>query len=180
MADPVKPILKRIRGKFPWRTSKISTTNPQTLGVSDTNLQPSINADNDDNEDLWKLAYNELTKQDPELVKNYGRKVLSLKCIDPNTSDPLSSPESIQDIVSALAKAREDKQWQVTLGPRQIKVRAQVEKLVTFALGCESIVGPAAKSQPYSALAWSGVSVFLSVSELSVNPHNADEVLTGS
>lgn len=73
--------LERIWGKLPWRKSKISSTSPQNLDVSGTNLQPPINADNDDSEYLWKLAYNELKKQDQELVRNYGRKVLSLKCI---------------------------------------------------------------------------------------------------
>ncbi|GAM36884.1 hypothetical protein TCE0_022f06332 [Talaromyces pinophilus] len=139
-------------------------------------VMPILNADSDDNEDLWKLAYNELKNQDPELVKDYGRKVLSLKCIDPNTSNPSSSPGSIQDIVSALAKAHEDKQWQVTLGSRQIKVRAQVEKLITFALGCESIVEPAAKSHTWH---WPGQECLCFFLLLSDSLEQAEVMLDG-
>jgi hypothetical protein len=170
MADPVKPISERIREKLPWRKTKQINKSSQTLEIParqepDTSPQPPKNANSEDDQDMWRLAYNELQKEDPELIEAYS---LSLEFIDPTSSNPLSSPESIQDIVSALTRAREAKQWTVAFGARQIKVRAQVEKLVKFAHGCNSIIGPAAKSQPYAALAWSGVTVCLSVSEHSL------------
>lgn len=74
MADPVKPILKRFRGRLPWRKSKLSTTSSQILDVPveqkpDTSPQPTKNADSEDGQDLWRLAYNELQKENPELMR---------------------------------------------------------------------------------------------------------------
>lgn len=169
MAEPVKPILEKMR--LLWRKARSSTKSPQDLGVParqeepEPSPQPTKSPESENDQDLWRFAYNELQKEDPELLEYYS---LSLKCINPTNSDPLSSPESTQTIVSALTKVREEKQWKVAWGTRQIKVRVQVVKLIKFALGCNSIIGPAAKSQPYAALAWSGVTACLSVSEHSV------------
>lgn len=78
MADPVKPILERIREKPPRRKTKVSTKSPQNLEVSvkqnpenpDTSTQPTKNADGEDDQDLWRLAYNELPKENPKLTED--------------------------------------------------------------------------------------------------------------
>ncbi|EED20415.1 hypothetical protein TSTA_036410 [Talaromyces stipitatus ATCC 10500] len=173
MSKSVKhSMLEKFRERFPLGKRQLSIKARESLQLeskSKTDSQPTHNTDDEDDEDLWTLAYNLLKKGTPTLVEKYNRKVLSLKCINKNSSDPLSDIETTREIVSALAKAHEDKQWNV---PRE-----QVEKLVKFALGCNSIIRLAAKSQPYTTLAWSGVSVFLSL--LSDGLEQAEVMLDG-
>jgi hypothetical protein len=82
---------------------------------------------------------------------------------DSTASTDLSMPRSVQLIVTQLLEVREKKQWRVSLLGRDIKIRAQAEKLAKFLLWSDPIVKDALSAQPYAALAWSGVSLLLPV-----------------
>ena len=75
----------------------------------------------------------------------------------------LSAPRSVEVIVKQLLEDREKKQWRVSLLGRDIKLREQAERLAKFVLWSDPLVKSALSSQPYAALAWSGVSLLLPV-----------------
>jgi ankyrin repeat domain-containing protein 50 len=77
--------------------------------------------------------------------------------------DPLSTPESTRSIVEQLVKDRETKQWRLPLAGKDINIREEAEKLVKFFIWSDGVIKSALSTQPYAALAWSGVSILLPV-----------------
>lgn len=110
--------------------------------------------------DLWARAYEILQAREPGLVSDFAKHLASLH----GDSDPLS-PRSIQSIVTRLLDDRDKKQWRVSLLGKDVKIREQAEKMVKFLIWSDSIVSAVVSSQPYAALAWSGVSLLLPVGE---------------
>ncbi|KAL9601837.1 MAG: hypothetical protein Q9179_002728 [Wetmoreana sp. 5 TL-2023] len=110
--------------------------------------------------DPWIRAYEILKTRQPELTADYERHLGSLQVGTASSAD-LSTPRFVKSIVKQLLKDREDKQWQVSLLGKDIKIREQAEKLVKFLLWTDPIVKNAVSAQPYAALAWSGVSLLL-------------------
>jgi len=81
------------------------------------------------------------------------------------TSVDLDTPPSVESIVKTLLEDREKKAWRVSILGKDIKIRKQAERLAKFLLWSDPIVQKALSAQPYAALAWSGVSLLLSVRE---------------
>lgn len=113
--------------------------------------------------DPWTRAYEIFQEGGSELVTDYKKHLASLE-EDTTFSADLSSSTSVEAIVRRLLENREKTQWQVPLLGKNIKIREQVEKLAKFALWSDEIVKSALSAQPYAALAWSGVSMLLPVS----------------
>jgi len=111
--------------------------------------------------DPWTRAYEIVQKREGELIADYKKHLASLQG-DATGSADLSTPQSVESIVSKLLKNREEKQWR--LG-NDIKIREQAERLAKLFLLCDPIVQKAVSAQPYAALAWSGVSLLLPVGE---------------
>ena len=61
-------------------------------------------------------------------------------------------------------KDRENKQWKISFLGHNVKIRKQVESLTKFLQWSDPLVKTAVSTQPYAALAWSGVSLLLPVS----------------
>ncbi|KAJ5740823.1 hypothetical protein N7493_000695 [Penicillium malachiteum] len=60
-----------------------------------------------------------------------------------------------------MLQPMEISQWRVSLLGKDVKIREQSEKLAKFLLWSSPIVQSALSSQPYAALAWSGVALLL-------------------
>lgn len=75
----------------------------------------------------------------------------------------LENPEAVKDLVQALREDRENKQWRFSMHGKDHKVRDQLEKLVKLLTLSDAVIKQALSAQPYAALAWSAVSVFLPV-----------------
>ena len=73
------------------------------------------------------------------------------------------SPEFIQNIVESKLNDHEASQMIIQLQGKPIKVRKQGERVIKFILWSKDLVSAATSTQPYAALAWSGVSILLSV-----------------
>lgn len=112
---------------------------------------------------LWLKAFKLLEERDSELVEDYMKHLR-----DGNDADAdgavLSKPDNVKAAISELLTSREDKQWKIHLAGRKIQVREQVDNLVRLLSFSDKIVKDALSAQPYAALAWSGVSMFLPVS----------------
>lgn len=108
--------------------------------------------------DFWARAYEILQDREPELMGNYKKYLASLQ----DDTDSFKAT-SVELIVSRLISDREKKQWRLSLLGKNIVVRQQVERLAKFLRWADPLIMEAAKSQPYTALAWSGASLLLSV-----------------
>lgn len=109
---------------------------------------------------LWSQAYQMLRKREEELVVAY-ESYLSARASDHCAA--FSSPEAGAELIRRLQEGRDEKQWRVPLGGREHKLRDQVEKLVKLLVFSDAVIKQAVSAQPYAALAWSGVSIFLPV-----------------
>lgn len=110
----------------------------------------------------WDRAYQIVQKREPELMADYKTHLASEQGDDIPGAD-LFTPRSVEVVVQRLAQERETKQWRVSLGGKDIKIREQAENLVKFLLWSDPFVKTAVNSQPYAALAWSGVQLLLPV-----------------
>lgn len=104
-------------------------------------------------ETLWAQAYRKLQEKEPELVQAFER--ASGTCF--------TSSEQIQSTVKAQLDRREERQWIVAVAGKSVKVRQKGERLLKFILWSKDIVADAVNSQPYMALAWSGITMLLPV-----------------
>ncbi len=111
-------------------------------------------------EDLWLRAYQDLSEREPELVKDYEKHI---GAGDGGVSGALSDPDSVQALVKSLQERREKAQWKFSVRSKDHKVSDQLEILVKLLALADGVVKPALASQPYAALAWSTVSVFVPV-----------------
>ncbi|KAL6835232.1 hypothetical protein V8C40DRAFT_261883 [Trichoderma camerunense] len=111
-------------------------------------------------DDTWALAFKMAQQRESKLMLAYEEYLLSLQG-DNAASGDMSIPEIIQSTVKRTIEDEEKKSWRASLFGAEFEVRIQVEKLTKFLLWSESIVKVAMSSQPYAALAWSGVSLLL-------------------
>jgi hypothetical protein len=81
------------------------------------------------------------------------------------SSGLLSNAETVKSIVQQLQDDQKNKQWRIRFGSKDIAIRDQVETLAKFLLWSDKFVSAAVSSQPYAALAWTGVTLLLPVSE---------------
>ncbi|KAH8647874.1 hypothetical protein BX600DRAFT_484435 [Xylariales sp. PMI_506] len=129
-----------------------SETPDVTNNAQTSNIVPHV--------DLWTQAFKIFKEKEPELAADYKKHLESLQ--NNNTADvDLSAPRSVESLVKQLCDEREKKQWKITLGHKDIKIRKQVENLAKFLLWSDSVVKNVLSAQPYAALAWSGVSLLL-------------------
>ncbi|KAJ6783058.1 hypothetical protein PWT90_05383 [Aphanocladium album] len=112
---------------------------------------------------LWAIAYKTLLDKEPNLVADYERHIGARpeERGDTARASAVLSPESVKGTVQALQADRENKQWKVSIRGKDHKVRDQLESLVKLLTLADSVIKQALSVQPYAALAWSAVSVFL-------------------
>ncbi|KAK8863178.1 hypothetical protein PGQ11_009413 [Apiospora arundinis] len=117
------------------------------------------------NPDIWAAAHEKFVKQERELATDYATHLAAVS--DAATARPTGSmsADSAKSIVEQLQKEREEKQWHATFYGKDFKLRAQAKKLAKFFVWCDNATKNTLSAQPYAALAWSGVSILLPVSE---------------
>ncbi|OAA77529.1 Ankyrin repeat-containing domain protein [Akanthomyces lecanii RCEF 1005] len=129
-----------------------NAANPRSPAVSAPEDPASVS------EDLWARAYQTLSEREPELVKDYEKHV---EAVDGGGSGVLANPESVRALVKSLQDRREKAQWKFSVRSKDRKVSDQFEKLVKLLALADGVVKQSLSSQPYAALAWSTVSVFI-------------------
>jgi hypothetical protein len=89
-------------------------------------------------------------------VESYER----LICPDGGTFD---TEERMKQAIQTKLKRRESRQFIIKIADKSIKVREWGESIAKLMIWSEGIVSTAVSTQPYAALAWTGVSIFLPV-----------------
>jgi ankyrin repeat protein len=143
----------------PSRSQSTAYPSTTTLSIRPAD-QPSVSATaaTSKSPDVWKLAYDKFRAEGPqELLVGYNTHVLGSAAVDTD----LSSRESIETALDKLLKDRENRQWKVSILGRDVNIRAQVVRLTKILEWSDPLVKSAVSTQPYAALAWSGVSLLL-------------------
>ncbi|KAL7942549.1 hypothetical protein V8C42DRAFT_359993 [Trichoderma barbatum] len=110
-----------------------------------------------DNTDLWAHAY--------------GLHIHALYMRNSTAHNrDISDSHYVRQIISTLLRIRENKEIHFSISRTNNEIRNQIENLSRFHIWSLSIVKDAANTNPHLALAWSGVSIFLTIlSEHSIN-----------
>ncbi|KAJ5675598.1 hypothetical protein N7462_008495 [Penicillium macrosclerotiorum] len=111
---------------------------------------------------LWTRAFQLFQERDEDkgLMNVYLQHIASFEGHSKKGPD-LSDREFVEDVLSRLLATREERIWKITIQSHDIKIRAQFEKILKFLKWSDSLVKGALSSQPYAALAWSGVSLII-------------------
>lgn len=112
-------------------------------------------------ENLWKDAYKILRERDKDLVHEYEKALGST--LD-SVGESLSNPESVTKLVERLREQHDGKELTFRFRGEEHKYRDQFNNIVKLAIFADSLVKQALATQPYAALAWTGVSILLPVS----------------
>ncbi|UKZ79846.1 hypothetical protein TrVFT333_007609 [Trichoderma virens FT-333] len=124
---------------------------------------PLDNLSFDDDTDLWTRAYGAVQKREAKLMKSYMKHLNDLQAVGNSITDgDLLDPVYIDSTVNQLMNIRETKKIQVIMPRANIEIQEEIEKLAKSLIWSDEVVRAASKTQPYVALAWSGVSMFLS------------------
>lgn len=111
--------------------------------------------------DIWKSAYDKFREDEHDLLEDYDKHVFGA-----GTVNACPGREAIETALTQLQVDRENKQWRISVLNRDIKIRVQVERVVHVLKWSDPLVKSALSTQPYAALAWSGVSLLLPVGAL--------------
>ncbi|KAH6714187.1 hypothetical protein BKA61DRAFT_551586, partial [Leptodontidium sp. MPI-SDFR-AT-0119] len=106
--------------------------------------------------DIWKSAYDKFREDEHDLLEDYDKHVFGA-----GTVNACPGREAIETALTQLQVDRENKQWRISVLNRDIKIRVQVERVVHVLKWSDPLVKSALSTQPYAALAWSGVSLLL-------------------
>ena len=116
---------------------------------------------------LWTLAYNKLKGQDPELIRKF-RGCLGLTGTDDGDINDTELDDITKRAFRELEKSEEvngDK-----LSRTKASIRKYFEQTVKVVSASNALISAAISSNPYAALAWTGVSLLLPVSRLNISP----------
>ncbi|KAH8199872.1 hypothetical protein TruAng_005988 [Truncatella angustata] len=123
--------------------------------------------------DIWASAYGKFAVREPELARDYKTHLATFTDCDTISQSNTLHPDGARSIVEQLQKQREQKQWHVNFYGKDVRFRAQAEKLVKILGWCNGVVKDALSTQPYAALAWSGVSILLPLLATGTAMHEA-------
>lgn len=143
--------------------SLTTTPSESSKPLATTTANFTLSDPSDCTDYLWARAYSLVEEREHELIDEYKHQ-LADPGRDTATKADISSRQSVESLVKQLLDNQEKKQWRISLLEKDITLRRQVERLTKFLLWSDPIVKSAVSTQPYAALAWSGVSVFLAVS----------------
>jgi hypothetical protein len=146
----------------------VPSSPPSLPSPPPSSIQPSAQTEptisgtppTDDGADLWEQAYDIFRKEEPVLIEDYNRHLVG----NVAPAADLSSRQSVEAVLKKLLEYREKKQWKIPFPGHDIKIRTQVEGLAKFLQWSDPFIQEAVSTQPYAALAWSGVSLLLPVS----------------
>jgi hypothetical protein len=138
------------------QSRQIHIRSPSDLRISHTFLPPPRRA----RASIYgNWLTNKFRNEEPDLLGDYDKHVVD----DAAVNTDLSSRASVETALNNLLEDRKTKQWKVSVFGHDVKIRAQIGRLVKILQWSDPLVKDAMSTQPYAALAWSGVSLLLPV-----------------
>ncbi|CZR56422.1 uncharacterized protein PAC_06310 [Phialocephala subalpina] len=154
-----------------------TSTNNEQLLVTNTTVAPSGASENAPTEvanqpkpirELWNEAYEALKVIDDSLMKQYETimkdEMASVGSLAANVSDPngVFGHEQMQDFLKKNLIEVDDKKWTLKwVGARDVKVEDLAKPVVGIIKWAKEYIDPVANGNPYTAVAWTGVSLLL-------------------
>ncbi|QYS97233.1 NACHT_N domain-containing protein [Trichoderma simmonsii] len=161
------PIFSKFKNRILKRDSDVpSAPAPVPANKDPSPALPNVTATStaddlsDEGNELWARAYTLAKEREKQLIEDYERHITSLEGVSVDGKS-FSAPHDVKAHVNQLLEIRQRKEIQVSIMGHDITMREQIEKLAKFLLWSDAIVKSAVSAQPYAALAWSGVSLFL-------------------
>lgn len=111
--------------------------------------------------DLWRRAYQDLKNREKALVETFERNIRYIANATADTEQTPFDRGTIQKIAEQKIDARKAERLSIQLGNYPVELRAVGEKIIEGLLWSSTLIGAAVSTQPYAALAWSGVSMIL-------------------
>lgn len=149
---------------------------PETAGSSESRASPAPDAPQEI--DIWKLAYSQLTKREPGLVKHYEQ-ILAEEESDegnPSAEGQVTRPGITHSMtrLSALASTKlaklDESRLKFRVRSKTFVIKDQVDRVLTIVIAAKDFISSAVASEPHGALAWAGVCILLPVSLSSEAP----------
>ena len=133
---------------------------PPKDGGHDVVLAPAVE-DTSNPVDLWRRAYQDLKNREKALVETFERNITYIANATADTEQTFFDYGTIQKLAEHKIDARKAERLSIQLGYHPIEFRAVGEKIIEALLWSSTFIGAAVSTQPYAALAWSGVSMIL-------------------
>ena len=111
--------------------------------------------------DLWRRAYQDLKNREKALVETFEKNITYIANATADTKQTPFDHGTIQKIAEQKIDARKAERLSIQLGNYPVELRAVGEKIIEGLLWSSTLIGAAVSTQPYAALAWSGVSMIL-------------------
>lgn len=109
--------------------------------------------------DLWRRAYQDLKSREKALVEIFERNITYMANVTADTEQTHFDYGTIQKIAEQKIDARKAERLSIRLGNHPVEFRAVGEKIIEGLLWSSTFIGAAVCTQPYAALAWSGVTM---------------------
>ncbi|KAH0559465.1 hypothetical protein GP486_004019 [Trichoglossum hirsutum] len=115
---------------------------------------------------LWDRAYENLCRENEELVNDYNKALVSEPGIDSVDSldDPLTREEQMSRFINKKLADMKEKQWRIRLGSKSVGVRNQVDHIVKVVMVAKDIAPtPTTVNPVHAGLPWAGVCILLTL-----------------
>lgn len=110
---------------------------------------------------LWALAYEDLKKTDPFLTKTFAD-CLGINAVENN--EDFLDPSSIKEVgQKALEEIRQKNELKEKLDGTSAIIRRCFERTTRIVIASKNFITLATSTNPYAALAWTGISLLLPV-----------------
>ena len=120
---------------------------------------------------LWTSAYGRLKDQDPELIREF-RRCLGLTATDDGDINDAELDDITKRALRELEKPEEVKGDK--LSGTKASIRKYFQRTVEVVAAGDAFISAALSSNPYAAVAWTGVSLLLPVSRLNISPSRCE------
>ena len=111
--------------------------------------------------DLWRRAYQDLENREKALVETFERNITYIANATADAEENRFDYGTIQKIAEQKIDTRKAERLSIQLGNHTMEFRAVGEKIIEGLLWSSTFISAAMSTQPYAALAWSGVSMIL-------------------
>jgi hypothetical protein len=121
--------------------------------------------------DIWKLAYQRLSKEEPTLVKHYEQILTREEAESADSSAQVNTTHPVTHSITRMTRlaskklaALDDSRLKIRLRSKTFVVKDGVDQILTVVVAAKDFVSGAVASEPHAAIAWAGVCVLLPVS----------------